>query len=113
MGAGEIRDWDSRGIRKSGNREIRDRGIRRDCRGNPEIVAPGSRQGFMGGGPLDSSGAFSGVSVARFRGGFWRKRGPEIDHLRRPAGARVLGSPRPQIARFRAGAKICNFLRHS
>ena len=36
-----------------------------------------------------SDGAFSEVSVARFRVGFKRQRGPEADYLRRPAGARI------------------------
>ena len=66
----------------------------------------------MGGGLLDSGGAYSDVSVARFRGGFRRKRGPKIDRLRRPAGVRIRESPRPQIARFRADAKICDSRGH-
>ena len=61
---------------------------------------------------MDSGGAFLGVSVARIRGGFRRKKGPEIDQLRRPAGARIRESPRPQIARFRADAKICDSRGH-
>ena len=67
---------------------------------------------LYGGGLLDSGGAFAGVSVARFREGFRRKRGPETDHLRRPEGARIRGSPRPHVARFRADATICDFRRH-
>ena len=61
---------------------------------------------------MDPGGAFPDVSVARFTGGHRRRRGPEIDQLRRPAGARVLEPPRPQVARFRADAKICDFRRH-
>ena len=38
---------------------------------------------------MDSGGAFFGVSVARFIGGSRRKRGPGIDQLCRPAGARA------------------------
>ena len=41
------------------------------------------------GGLLDPGGAFSDVSVARFGEGSKRKRGPEIDRLRRPLGVRV------------------------
>ena len=65
-----------------------------------------------GGWLLDSGGAFSDVSDACFRGGFRRKLGPEIGRLRRPAGARIWESPRPQTARFRAGANICEFRGH-
>ena len=49
-----------------------------------EIRNSGSRQDVM-----DSGDAFFGVSAARFRGGFRRKQSPEIDQLRRPAGARI------------------------
>ena len=42
-----------------------------------------------GGGLLGSGGAFCDVSVARCTGGFRRQRGPEVDHWRRPAGARI------------------------
>ena len=56
---------------------------------NPEIRISGSRQDVIGGGLLASGGAFSDVSDACFRGGFRRKRGPEIDRPRRPAGARI------------------------
>ena len=63
-------------------------------------------------GLLDSVGASPVVSAARFIVGVRRKRGPEIDKLRRPAGVRVREPPRPQIARFRADAKICDFRRH-
>ena len=44
--------------------------------GNPEIGISGSRQDIIGGSLLDPGGAFSDVSVACFRGGFRRKRGP-------------------------------------
>ena len=44
-------------------------------------------------------------------GGFRRRRGPETDYLRRPAGARICEPPRPHVARFRADAKICDFQR--
>ena len=61
-----------------------------------EIVREIRRSGFRDlvakshvGGLLDSGGAFSAVSVARFTKGFRRKRSPEIDQLRRLAGARV------------------------
>ena len=49
----------------------------------------GISSGCNWGGPLDSGGAFSDVSVARFTRGLWRKRGPEADLLRRSAGVRV------------------------
>ena len=52
--------------------------------GNRDLV-----RNSHGGGLLDSGGAFSDVSVACLLAGFRRKRGPEIDRLRRPAGGRV------------------------
>ena len=55
-------------LRKSGNRDFG--------------ISPGIH---VGGGLLDSGGAFPDVSVARFRGGPRRKRGPKIDQVRRPA----------------------------
>ena len=66
----------------------------------------------MGGVLLDPGDAFSDVSASCFGGSSQRKRGSEIDQLRRPAGARIRGSPRPQIARFRADAEIFDFRRH-
>ena len=63
--------------------------VRRHCRGSPEIGISGSRQEVIGGGLLESGGAFSDVSAACFLAGFRRKRGPEIDRLRRLAGVQV------------------------
>ena len=73
-------------------------------RGNREARISGSRL-------LDFGGAFSHVFVACRGDGFRRGRGPEIDQLGRPAGARVRESPRPQIAGFRDDAKICDIRR--
>ena len=72
--------------------KTRDLGSRKRGAGNsenPEIRISGSRQDVIGGGLLGSGGAFSDVSDACFRGGFRRKRGPEIDRPRRPTGARI------------------------
>ena len=73
----------------------------------------GISSGCHWGGLLDPGGAFPYVSVVCCGEGSRRKRGPKIDQLRRPAGVRVQESPRPQIARFRADAKICDFRRRS
>ena len=56
---------------------------------------------------MDSGGAFLGVSVARFRGGFRRKKGPGIDQLRRPAGARATSCRYPPAAPLPPVATRC------
>ena len=73
-----------------------DCGLTRKSAVSGEIVGEIRKSGFRGpvrnsygGGLLDSGGASPDVSVVCFREGFRRKRGPEIDQSRRPAGVRV------------------------
>ena len=64
------------------------------------------------GGLKFSGGACPGAPIARFRGGSGRKRGPEIDHPRRPPGAPVSGQFCSHVARFRADASVWGLGRH-
>ena len=87
--------------------------FRGHCSGYPEFGVPGSRREFMG-------GISSGIPAARLLpsprrvldAAAGKKRGPGTGRFRRPAGVRARESPRPQIARFRADAKICDVRRH-
>ena len=108
IGISSIRKSELPGLSKSGIRPRRafyrrffgDKGVRKfaDCadrRGPAYESLPARMSGNRVIGLVNSGGAFSGVSVARFSGGSWLKRGPKIDQLRRPAGAHIWEPPRP------------------
>ena len=93
-----------------------DFGLTRESATSGDIGKSGNRDfeissRIHGGGLLDFGGAFSDVSAVCLGKSSRRKLIPEPDRLRRPAGVRVREPPRPQVARFRADAGICDFRR--